>query len=139
MPRPRSVILQLLCVSYRASLHSILRLILLNSYSLAFQILRTSIPLQFKRTILEVKMSGFPSLQPAFTVRVGIDAPMQVGGQAGAQLVIVPMVSGTVKSEEGFEPVLDGKLYVSSSHSQYPYCACLPQGKKRKETMLMQR
>jgi hypothetical protein len=39
------------------------------------------------------KMSGFPSLQPAFTVRVDIDAPMQVGGQHGPQLVIVPMVS----------------------------------------------
>ncbi|RYO18965.1 hypothetical protein AA0121_g4883 [Alternaria tenuissima] len=56
-------------------------------------------------------MSGFPSLQPAFTVRVDIDAPMQVGGQHGAQLVIVPMVSGTVKSEEGFEPKLDGELH----------------------------
>lgn len=59
-------------------------------------------------------MSGFPSLQPAFTVRVNIDAPMQVGAQAGAGLVIVPMVSGTVKSEGGFEPKLDGQLYVHS-------------------------
>ena len=33
-------------------------------------------------------MSGFPSLQPAFTVRVDIDAPMQVGGQHGAQLLL---------------------------------------------------
>jgi RNA polymerase I-specific transcription initiation factor RRN6 len=56
-------------------------------------------------------MSGFPSLQPAFTVRVNIDAPMQVGGQAGPQLAIVPMTSGTVKSEEGFEPKLDGELH----------------------------
>ncbi|KAL1798580.1 hypothetical protein ACET3X_002617 [Alternaria dauci] len=56
-------------------------------------------------------MSGFPSLQPAFTVRVDIDAPMQVGGQHGPQLAIVPMVSGTVKSEEGFEPKLDGELH----------------------------
>lgn len=56
-------------------------------------------------------MSGFPSLQPAFTVRVGIDAPMQVGGQSGAQLAIVPMTSGTVKSEPGFEPKLDGELH----------------------------
>ncbi|KAF2027666.1 hypothetical protein EK21DRAFT_102370 [Setomelanomma holmii] len=55
--------------------------------------------------------SSFPSLQPAFTVRVTIDAPMQVGGQAGSQLVIVPMVSGTVKSEEGFEPKLDAELH----------------------------
>ncbi|XP_014556878.1 hypothetical protein COCVIDRAFT_37608 [Bipolaris victoriae FI3] len=57
------------------------------------------------------KMSGFPSLQPAFTVRVEIDAPMQVGGQSGPQLAIVPMTSGTVKSEEGFEPKLDGVLH----------------------------
>lgn len=55
-------------------------------------------------------MSGFPSLQPAFTVRVDIDPPMPVGGQTGSQLVIVPMVSGTVKSEEGFEPKIDGEL-----------------------------
>jgi hypothetical protein len=37
---------------------------------------------------------------------------MQVGGQAGSQLAIVPMVSGTVKSEEGFEPKLDAELCV---------------------------
>jgi len=60
------------------------------------------------------RMTGFPSLQPAFTVRVKIDAPMQVGGQAGPGLVIVPMVSGTVKSEGNFEPKLDGELYVYS-------------------------
>jgi RNA polymerase I-specific transcription initiation factor RRN6 len=54
--------------------------------------------------------TGFPSLIPAFTVRVAIDAPLPVGGQAGSQLVIVPMVSGTVKSEEGFEPGLNGEL-----------------------------
>lgn len=37
-------------------------------------------------------MSGFPSLKPAFTVRVVIDSPMAVGAQAGAPLVVV--VSG---------------------------------------------
>ncbi|KAF2647196.1 hypothetical protein K491DRAFT_699787 [Lophiostoma macrostomum CBS 122681] len=56
-------------------------------------------------------MSGFPSLQPAFTVRVDIDAPMAVGAQTGPGLVIVPMVSGTVKSEPGFEPKLDATLH----------------------------
>jgi hypothetical protein len=40
---------------------------------------------------------------------------MQVGGQAGSQLAIVPMVSGTVKSEEGFEPKLDAELCVCGS------------------------
>lgn len=34
-------------------------------------------------------MSGFPSLQPAFTVRVDIDAPLGVGAQAGNDLVVV--------------------------------------------------
>lgn len=60
-----------------------------------------------------VKMpAGYPSLQPAFTVRVDIDAPMQVGGQAGSSLAIVPMVGGTVKSESGFSPAFNGELYV---------------------------
>lgn len=57
-------------------------------------------------------MSGFPSLQPAFTVRVDIGPPMQVGGQAGTQLAIVPMISGTVESEPGFEPKLNAKMLV---------------------------
>jgi hypothetical protein len=66
-----------------------------------------------------IMSSGFPSLKPAFTVRVVIDPPMPVGGQAGSQLVIVPMVSGTVQSEPGFEPKLDGELYamLTSLHS----------------------
>ncbi|PVH95248.1 hypothetical protein DM02DRAFT_618053 [Periconia macrospinosa] len=56
-------------------------------------------------------MSGFPTLQPAFTVRVDIDAPLSVGGQKGSPLVIVPMISGTVKSEPGFEPELNAELH----------------------------
>lgn len=58
-------------------------------------------------------MSGFPKLTPAFTVRVTIDAPMPVGGQAGSSLVIVPMVGGNIKSEDGVEPKLDAELYVA--------------------------
>ncbi|OAL03799.1 hypothetical protein IQ06DRAFT_291468 [Phaeosphaeriaceae sp. SRC1lsM3a] len=56
-------------------------------------------------------MSGFPKLTPAFTVRVTIDAPMPVGGQAGSSLVIVPMVGGNIKSEDGVEPKLDAELH----------------------------
>ncbi|KAF2497030.1 hypothetical protein BU16DRAFT_484474 [Lophium mytilinum] len=56
-------------------------------------------------------MSDFPSLQPAFTVRVVIDAPLSVGDSKGSPLVIVPMTSGTVKSEPGFEPKLDAELH----------------------------
>ncbi|KAH7088796.1 RNA polymerase I-specific transcription-initiation factor-domain-containing protein [Paraphoma chrysanthemicola] len=71
----------------------------------------TSYKLHLRPLLVNCTMSGFPSLQPAFTVRVDIDAPLPVGGQAGSQLVIVPMVSGTVKSEEGFEPKLDAELH----------------------------
>lgn len=63
------------------------------------------------RTFEQFKMSGFPSLQPAFTVRVLIDPPMEVGAQHGSNLVVVPMVSGTVKSEPGFEPKLEAELH----------------------------
>jgi len=56
-------------------------------------------------------MSDFPSLQPAFTVRAVIDAPLAVGGTTGTPLNIVPMISGTVKSEPGFEPALDAQLH----------------------------
>ncbi|KAF2816438.1 uncharacterized protein BDZ99DRAFT_566265 [Mytilinidion resinicola] len=56
-------------------------------------------------------MSDFPSLQPAFTVRVVIDAPLSVGDAKGSPLAIVPMTSGTVKSEPGFEPKLDAELH----------------------------
>lgn len=56
-------------------------------------------------------MSGFPSLEPALTVRVDIVTPLAVGAQAGRDLVIVPMVSGTVKSEPGFVPALDAQLH----------------------------
>jgi RNA polymerase I-specific transcription initiation factor RRN6 len=61
-------------------------------------------------------MSNFPTITPAFTVHVTIDAPMSVGGQTGSSLVIVPMVGGTVKSEAGFEPAFNGELYVHFIH-----------------------
>jgi len=56
-------------------------------------------------------MSDFPSLQPAMTIRVAIDAPMQIGGATGTPLAIIPMTSGTVKTEPGFEPALDAELH----------------------------
>jgi len=56
-------------------------------------------------------MSDFPSLQPAMTVRVVIDAPLAVGGTTGTPLNIVPMTSGTIKTEPGFEPALDAELH----------------------------
>ncbi|KAF2458947.1 hypothetical protein BDY21DRAFT_339369 [Lineolata rhizophorae] len=53
-------------------------------------------------------MSGFPSLQPAFTVQVEIDAPLAVGSASrNTPLNVVPMTGITVKSEPGFSPALD--------------------------------
>jgi len=45
------------------------------------------------------------------TIRVVIDAPLQIGGATGAALAVVPMTSGTVKTEPGFEPALDAELH----------------------------
>jgi RNA polymerase I-specific transcription initiation factor RRN6 len=42
-------------------------------------------------------MSGFPSLQPAFTVRVDIDAPLAVGAQSGSALAIVVSSIGPLR------------------------------------------
>jgi len=59
-----------------------------------------------------VVMSGFPSLQPAFTVRAKLDPSMQVGSASrGTPLAIVPMVGGYVKSEPGFMPTVDAELH----------------------------
>ncbi|KUL91338.1 hypothetical protein ZTR_01652 [Talaromyces verruculosus] len=56
-------------------------------------------------------MAGFPTLKPAFTVRVSVDAPFPVGSHhRKTALVVVPMVGGTVISEPGFTPALDAKF-----------------------------
>ncbi|KAF3392930.1 hypothetical protein DPV78_009700 [Talaromyces pinophilus] len=56
-------------------------------------------------------MAGFPTLKPAFTVRVSVDAPFPVGSHhRKTALVVVPMVGGTVISESGFTPALDAKF-----------------------------
>jgi len=53
-------------------------------------------------------MSGFPSLQPAFTVLVEIDAPLGIGyGSRGSLLNIAPMTGGSLKSEPGFSPAIN--------------------------------
>ncbi|KAF2838638.1 hypothetical protein M501DRAFT_1004419 [Patellaria atrata CBS 101060] len=57
-------------------------------------------------------MTDYPALQPAFTVRVLIDAPFQIGSASkGTPLSVVPMVGGTVKSEPGFEPAIEAELH----------------------------
>ncbi|KAE8134478.1 hypothetical protein BDV38DRAFT_160118 [Aspergillus pseudotamarii] len=56
-------------------------------------------------------MSGFPTLKPAFTVRVNIDAPLAVGSASRSNpLQVVPMIGGTVKGDSGFSPALDAEF-----------------------------
>ncbi|KAB8074079.1 hypothetical protein BDV29DRAFT_128370 [Aspergillus leporis] len=56
-------------------------------------------------------MSGFPSLKPAFTVRVTIDAALPVGSASrSSPLQVVPMTGGTVKGDSGFSPALDAEF-----------------------------
>ncbi|PYI00252.1 hypothetical protein BO78DRAFT_402168 [Aspergillus sclerotiicarbonarius CBS 121057] len=56
-------------------------------------------------------MSEFPTLQPAFTFKVTIDAPLGVGSASRQNnLQVVPMTGGTVKSEPGFSPALDAEF-----------------------------
>lgn len=56
-------------------------------------------------------MSEFPTLEPALTVQVVIDAPISIGSSSrGTPMAVVPMIGGTVKSESGFSPAVDGKF-----------------------------
>ncbi|EEH17883.2 hypothetical protein PABG_00446 [Paracoccidioides brasiliensis Pb03] len=56
-------------------------------------------------------MSGFPNLEPAFTIQVKIKPPTAIGSAArGTQLMVTPMISGTVKSENNFTPVFNGEF-----------------------------
>ncbi|KAJ9201250.1 hypothetical protein DTO166G4_273 [Paecilomyces variotii] len=50
-------------------------------------------------------MAEFPTLQPAFTIQVEIGEPLAVGS-----LNVVPMTSGTLKSEPGFSPAIDSNF-----------------------------
>ncbi|OCK75422.1 hypothetical protein K432DRAFT_337454 [Lepidopterella palustris CBS 459.81] len=60
-------------------------------------------------------MSGFPTLQPAFTVRLQATIPYDVGNvSTGGGLQITPIVTGSIKSEPGFEPALDGEVVYGS-------------------------
>ncbi|KAF2491730.1 hypothetical protein BU16DRAFT_565431 [Lophium mytilinum] len=62
-------------------------------------------------------MSGFPSLQPAFTVLLQATIPYDVGSVAtGGGLQITPIVTGSIKSEPGFEPAIDGEVVYGSDY-----------------------
>ncbi|KAF3480186.1 uncharacterized protein GIQ15_05533 [Arthroderma uncinatum] len=56
-------------------------------------------------------MADFPTLKPAFTMQVSIDPGVNVGSTAkNCSFVVVPMTSGTVKSEPGFSPAFNGEF-----------------------------
>ncbi|THC97546.1 hypothetical protein EYZ11_002969 [Aspergillus tanneri] len=56
-------------------------------------------------------MSGFPSVLPAFTIKVTIDAPLSVGSASRSNpLQVVPMTGGTVTSESSFSPALEAEF-----------------------------
>ncbi|PKY08707.1 hypothetical protein P168DRAFT_323784 [Aspergillus campestris IBT 28561] len=56
-------------------------------------------------------MSEFPSLQPAFTVKVDIDASLPVGSASRTgSLQVVPMIGGTVKSDSSFNLPIDAEF-----------------------------
>jgi len=71
-------------------------------------------------------MSDFPKLQPAMSIFVYIDPPISVGSASkGTPLNVVPMTSGTVKSEPGFSPALDAEFIGTG----YDYIRQDPSGK----------
>ncbi|BCS25888.1 DUF3237 domain-containing protein [Aspergillus puulaauensis] len=56
-------------------------------------------------------MSEFPSIQPAFTIKIALDPALAVGSASrGATLQVIPFSSGTFKSAEGFSPSIDAEI-----------------------------
>ncbi|CEN62402.1 hypothetical protein ASPCAL09037 [Aspergillus calidoustus] len=56
-------------------------------------------------------MAQFPSVKPAFTMKVAIDAPLAVGSASRSNpLQVVPMLGGTLQSAEGFDPAIDAEF-----------------------------
>lgn len=56
-------------------------------------------------------MSDFPTLEPAFTLPVVIDNPVDVGSASrGTPLTMVPITGGSMKSEPGFSPEIDAEI-----------------------------
>ncbi|KAL4936177.1 hypothetical protein BDV06DRAFT_205518 [Aspergillus oleicola] len=56
-------------------------------------------------------MSGFPSIQPAFTIKIELGAPLIVGtGARDTSLQIIPFSNGTFQTAEGFEPAFEAQV-----------------------------
>jgi hypothetical protein len=56
-------------------------------------------------------MSEFPSLKPAFTIQIELDAPLAVGtGVRDTNLQVIPFTKGVFKTAEGFEPAFEAQV-----------------------------
>ncbi|KAL4809514.1 hypothetical protein BDV18DRAFT_132217 [Aspergillus unguis] len=56
-------------------------------------------------------MSEFPSIQPAFTIKIELDAPLAVGSASrNNALQVIPFSNGTFESAPGFEPAVDANI-----------------------------
>ncbi|KAL4791778.1 hypothetical protein BDV19DRAFT_370014 [Aspergillus venezuelensis] len=56
-------------------------------------------------------MSEFPSIQPAFSIKIPLDAPLAVGSASrNTPLQIIPFSSGTFKSAEGYPLEIDAQI-----------------------------
>ncbi|KAL3438162.1 hypothetical protein BDV09DRAFT_161012 [Aspergillus tetrazonus] len=56
-------------------------------------------------------MSEFPSLKPAFTIQIELDAPLAVGtGVRDTNLQVIPFSKGVFKTAEGFEPAFEAQV-----------------------------
>ncbi|KAK1143926.1 hypothetical protein N8T08_005835 [Aspergillus melleus] len=56
-------------------------------------------------------MSPYPTLKPAFTIKVIIDAALAVGSASRSNpLQVVPMTGGTFKTESSFSPSVDAEF-----------------------------
>ncbi|KAF4465943.1 hypothetical protein FALBO_7199 [Fusarium albosuccineum] len=61
--------------------------------------------------------NDFPSLEPAFTARLYPSPDFQIGSTGNGQVLsVVPIKSGTIKSEPGFETSLDAEMVFGADY-----------------------
>ncbi|KAI9862500.1 MAG: hypothetical protein M1813_004351 [Trichoglossum hirsutum] len=62
-------------------------------------------------------MSGFPNLQPAFTLHIQLDPPNPIGNVSrGATMQIITFKGGSLKSEPGFSPAVDAEFLFGADY-----------------------
>ncbi|KAL4917625.1 hypothetical protein BDW62DRAFT_83493 [Aspergillus aurantiobrunneus] len=67
--------------------------------------------LRISRHIITSTMSEFPSIQPAFTIKIALDPPLAVGSASrNRALQIIPFSKGTLKSADGYPLEIDAEF-----------------------------